>query len=301
MIRAYKIINNSKYNTILCSISGGSDSDIVLDICHKCDNDKKIIYIWYDTGLEYEATKEHLNYLEKNYSIKINCQKPSLPIPVSCKKYGVPFVSKMVSEFLYRLQKHQFQWEDGTLQELLEKYPKCKSALEWWCNDKGDESHFNIGRNKLLKEFILQNPPAFAISSKCCEYAKKKVAKQCIEQYQADLSIVGLRKFEGGIRSASYKNCFSEHLGGCDEYRPIWWYTNDDKKDYEEAFGIVHSRCYTEYGLKRTGCAGCPFGKNFEEELSVMEQFEPKLYKAAQNIFGESYEYMRRYREFKNK
>ena len=144
MIRAYKIINNSKYNTILCSISGGSDSDIVLDICHKCDNDKKIIYIWYDTGLEYEATKEHLNYLEKNYSIKINCQKPSLPIPVSCKKYGVPFVSKMVSEFLYRLQKHQFQWEDGTLQELLEKYPKCKSALEWWCNDKGDESHFNI-------------------------------------------------------------------------------------------------------------------------------------------------------------
>lgn len=37
VIRAWKIINDDKYENILCSISGGSDSDIMLDICWRCD------------------------------------------------------------------------------------------------------------------------------------------------------------------------------------------------------------------------------------------------------------------------
>ena len=50
--------------------------------------------------------------------------------------------------------------------------------------------------------------------------------------------------------------------------------------------------------MKRTGCAGCPFGRDFEYELEVIQKYEPRLYKAVNNIFGESYEYTRRYREF---
>ena len=52
------------------------------------------------------------------------------------------------------------------------------------------------------------------------------------------------------------------------------------------------------YGLKRTGCAGCPFGRDFEFELQVIEKYEPKLFKAVNNIFGQSYEYTRAYRSF---
>ena len=70
------------------------------------------------------------------------------------------------------------------------------------------------------------------------------------------------------------------------------------KQDYENIFNIIHSKCYTEYGLTRTGCAGCPFGNDFEQELDVLQKYEPKLYKACNNIFGESYEYTRKYREF---
>ena len=79
-------------------------------------------------------------------------------------------------------------------------------------------------------------------------------------EYDADLEIIGVRKAEGGIRSASYKTCFSESKSkGCNSYRPVFWYTDSDKKAYEEFYGIQHSRCYTEYGLKRTGCVGCPY------------------------------------------
>ena len=62
----------------------------------------------------------------------------------------------------------------------------------------------------------------------------------------------------------------------------------------------MHSSCYTIYGLPRTGCACCPFGSNFENELKAAEQYEPKLYEAACNVFVKSYDYTRKYRDFKN-
>ena len=166
LVRAWSKINNDKYKKIICSISGGSDSDIMLDICAKCDKDNKIEYVWFDTGLEYQATKDHLRYLEERYNIKIMSYKAIKSIPLTCKQYGQPFLSKQVSEFMMRLQKHNFKWEDKSFGELIQEYPKCKSALEWWCGTKGKSSHYNITQNKWLKEFILENPPDFKIANK---------------------------------------------------------------------------------------------------------------------------------------
>lgn len=50
--------------------------------------------------------------------------------------------------------------------------------------------------------------------------------------------------------------------------------------------------------MKRTGCCGCPYGRDFEKELEIIQKYEPKLYKACVNIFGQAYEYTRKYREF---
>lgn len=272
----------------------------MIDICTKCDKDSKIDYVWFDTGLEYNATKEHLKYLEQKYEITINKYKAIKPIPTTCKEYGQPFISKFVSECIQRLQNHGFKWEDESFDVLYEKYPKCKSALQWWCNDYGTGSRFNIERNKFLKEFMVQNPPTFKISNKCCKFAKKDVIHKCIKDNNYELNIYGVRKSEGGARSGAYKSCFSDMDAGCDEYRPLFWYKDEDKEEYEIAYNISHSRCYTEYGLKRTGCCGCPFGRNFEFELQIIKQFEPKLYVAVNNIFKESYEYTRKYKNFVN-
>lgn len=64
-IKAFWIINNNAYKKIICTVSGGSDSDVMMDICVRCDVDNKIDYVWFDTGLEYQATKDHLKYLEE--------------------------------------------------------------------------------------------------------------------------------------------------------------------------------------------------------------------------------------------
>lgn len=196
-----------------------------------------------------------------------------------------------------RLQKHNFQWEDEPYEILAKKYPKCTGALKWWCNEY-DGDRFNIKRNRFLKEFILANPPTFKISNKCCNFAKKDVIHNCIKEGQYDLNISGVRKSEGGIRSISYKNCYDQNNQGVDKLRPIFWIKNEDKINYENFYNIVHSKCYTDYGFTRTGCCCCPYGKDFEKELEVVEKYEPKLAKAVKNIFKDSYEYTRQYREF---
>lgn len=75
----------------LCSISGGKDSDIMLDIITKLDTDRKVKYVFFDTGIEYSATRKHLDYLEEKYGITIDREKAIKPIPITCKEYGQPF------------------------------------------------------------------------------------------------------------------------------------------------------------------------------------------------------------------
>lgn len=162
-IKAYSIINNRGYNNILVSVSGGSDSDIVLDIINRVDTEKKVKYVWFNTGLEYQATKDHLQYLERKYNVEIMRELAIKPIPLTCKEYGQPFLSKFVSEQIYRLQKNGFNWVDEPYEELVKKYPKCSSAIKWWCNQYTKDNNFekvsryDIGYNQYLKQFIISN------------------------------------------------------------------------------------------------------------------------------------------------
>lgn len=69
-VKADQILNQKGYENIVCSVSGGADSDILIDICEKI-RPHSIRYVWFDTGIEYQATKEHLSWLEDHYGITI--------------------------------------------------------------------------------------------------------------------------------------------------------------------------------------------------------------------------------------
>lgn len=292
------------HEKILCSISGGYDSDIMLDMTERFGGHGKTTYVFQNTGLEYQATKRHLKELEQRYGIKIQELPPKKPIPTSVKTYGVPFWSKYVSQMLQRLQKHGFQWEDEPFEVLYARYPRCKSALRFWCNDfhteNGRISKFNIEYVRGLKEFIIANPPDFQISPKCCDYAKKDPVHDFLAVGNFDLNCVGVRKAERGARSTAYTSCFDRCFGcGPDQFRPLFWMTDVQKEAYRLQFGLVRSDCYEVWGLERTGCACCPFGKEFETELALVQQYEPKMFVAATAIFKDSYDYTRRFLEFR--
>lgn len=291
------------HERIMAAVSGGSDSDDMMDMIIRRGGKDKTTFVFHNTGLEYEATKRQLQHLERKYGVKIQINAPIKPIPTCVREHGVPFWSKYVSEMIERLQRHGFQWEDESLEVLLEKYPRCKSALKWWCNEwkmeNGRPGRLNIAWYGGLKEFLMAYPPQFKISAKCCYYAKKKPAEKFASAGAFDMECYGVRKEEGGLRATAYSTCFSQALAGPDSYRPLFWFLGTDKAEYDTHYGIEHSDCYKVWGMKRTGCAGCPFGKDFEEELALAEKYEPKFHKAMLKVFGESYDYTRRFLEFR--
>ena len=289
----------SLHDNVACSISGGSDSDIMLDIVSKLDTDKKVRYVFFDTGIEMSATKKHLDYLENRYGIEIERVRNKDSIPQVVKEHGYPFLSKQIAIYIERLQRHNFDWVDEPFDVLYAKYPKCKIALSWWCNHFYEGSRYNIKNTPYLKEFMIENPPQFKISPKCCDYVKKKPAETFRKENGVDITMIGVRKYEGGARSVAYKSCLVDGAHGLQHF-PLFWFKEADKEAYEKACGLVHSDAYTVYGCKRTGCAGCPFGAGFEEELKMLETYEPNLYKAVCNIFGPAYEYTRAYRKFRD-
>lgn len=285
---------------IKVSISGGSDSDIMIDLFERIGYpDGLVVYVWFDTGLEYDATKRHIKDIEQKHGVSIIRKRPRLTVAQAVKKYGVPFLEKKASGYIERLQKHNFEFIDLSFDELYERHPNCKAALRFWCNTWGDRSSFNISKDVGLKEFMIKNKPP-QISDKCCTYAKKKVAEDTIKELGCTLDVVGVRRAEGGARATAYTSCFSEKTDKrIAQFRPLFYLTDKDKQEYKEFCGVTYSDCYEVWGFKRTGCACCPFGFGFEQELETAKKYEPKLYAAACKIFGPSYEYTRRYRKFK--
>lgn len=291
------------------SISGGSDSDVMLDMIQVLEPEKNytdanIHYVWFNTGLEYTLTKEHLRYLEEKYSITIERIRAKAPVPIGCRDYGQPFISKRISQYIGRLQSHGFNfklWGNESFDFLLRLYPNCKAALRWWCNEWGQDSQINIEKCRLLKEFMIENPPDFPISDGCCKGAKKDVAHDYLRKIGATINMVGIRKAEGGARSTVYNSCFTEpsRRGEAAQFRPIFYLTDQDKEIYCKMREVKHSDLYEKHGFKRTGCACCPFGSRFEQELETAERLDPGLAVAAKKIFASSYEYTRAYRAFK--
>lgn len=288
-----------QYDRPVCSISGGSDSDVMMDLVWRLDMEHKVRYAFFDTGIEMQATKDHISFLEKKYGVTIYRIKPKTPVGAAVRKYGYPFWTKQVSEYMKRLQQHGFKWEDEPFEILLQRYPNCKAALRWWCNEWGESSRLNISKSAGLKEYIIANPPKVLFSPVCCDKSKKEPAAQVVRLFNADITLIGVRKFEGGVRSTAYSSCFIDNKHKGAQHFPLFWLTDEDKRTYEQLFGVTHSDAYTKYGCSRTGCAGCPFGSRFQSEIDMLRQHEPKLAKAVETIFAPAYEYTLGYREFR--
>ena len=213
------------YKNIVVSVSGGADSDRMIDFIEKIGYPVGTVrYVFFNTGVEYQATKDHLSELEDKYGITIERVPAKMPVILACREYGQPFLSKQISNYIHRLQRHGFKWEDRPFDELYAEYPRCKAALRWWCNDWGEGKKTNINRRKYLKEFLIANPPDFLISDMCCQKAKKDTAHLFQQTVNADLSVQGVRKSEGGARSTGIESCFTQVDFGCSTLRPLFWY-----------------------------------------------------------------------------
>jgi 3'-phosphoadenosine 5'-phosphosulfate sulfotransferase (PAPS reductase)/FAD synthetase len=306
----YLMVTRNKlreHKRIAIYYSGGSDSNCIVDLIELVKPDDgcgEIRYCFFDTSLEYDATLRHITETEQKYGITVERIKAKKSIPAACREHGIPFISKDVSKMLNLLQKYGFDWHDTAENATTDKYGRCKSALDWYFNHRtpgvNGKSRYNINHFKLLREYLMTNPPTFAISEKCCNYAKVNVSKVFDKQFNPDLKIIGMRQAEGGRRVGSVKNCFTPAKdSNVANYRPLWYWNDEDKRIYKEWRGITYSDCYERWGFQRTGCAGCPCSSKVLEELAIAERYEPNKVKAAYAVFGKSYEYREAYNQFK--
>lgn len=286
-----------RYSRPMVAVSGGSDSDIVVDMISRLDDTRKVRYGWHNTGLELEASKRHLRYLEGKYSITIENLPIVYPISYTVRHYGQPFLSKYVSYCIGSLQKHGYDFRpDSTHEQDLHDFHGCKDGLDWWHN-KHHREWWNVRNHHYLRDFLSTYPPRFTISDKCCHYSKKLPSDRLQRSGDYDLVILGVRRAEGGERK-SIKNClmYSERRGT--RFLPILHFSHKDKQIYNQLYGVTNSEVYTVYGLHRTGCAGCPYNPNLFVENETLKKYEQGLVKAAENIFAPAYEYTRLYMRY---
>lgn len=307
----------------ICSYSGGADSDILIDLIEEArkiaPSLPKVKYVFFNTGLEMKATKDHVKAQAEKYGVEIEEVRPEINIVNATRKCGVPFVSKIMSGGLEEWQKkgvplsiadeyEQAEDKHAKRQELRERYPKCESLINFLCccNAAGDPRpniQLVINSSKYMRDFIAECPPDFKISAKCCDYCKKHVAHKVQKNYE--MIITGERRDEGGMRSVprsgdlNSQMCFTETASGQYRLRPLYYVSDKDKAWYKERFGIRYSDAYEVYGLTRTGCCGCPISYKAVEDLEKIGKYEPMITKAAWNIFGDSYRYRQKYNEYK--
>lgn len=330
-IQGIIITHLTRHPNAICSYSGGSDSDILIDLIErtrKMFNNavghealKPVKYVFFNTGLEMKATKDHVKVTAEKYDVEIEECRPKINIVKSTREHGIPFISKIMSSGLENWQKKgislsiadEYANADDKIakrQELKERYPKCQQVINFLCccNSAGEPRpniQLVINSSKYMLDFIRKFPPNFQISAKCCDYCKKQVAHNVQKNYE--MIITGERRDEGGMRSVPRSEqwnetntmCFSETADGKYRFKPLYYVSDKDKEWYKEHYSIRYSDAYEVYGLTRTGCCGCPISYKAVDDLEKIKPYEPNVVKAAWNLFGKSYEYRQKYNEYK--
>ena len=282
------------------SFSGGKDSTVVAEL-YLMAKEKGIVenmdLVFADTKVEYDAIYEFVEWFSKNKQ-EVVYLKPTMPFGAILKKYGKPAMSKVKSEYLNTYQNTLKKGKNPL------KVKRTSEMLTGFRTDKQCNISYDINgkpettRQKLAnKHMHLVHPDnEIKIASKCCDFLKKKPFEDYYKKNNIKGYATGMRIDEGGIRAEMYKSCTAHKTIGSGKNKvklvhkmPLFDWTDKDVDDFIEKYNVKISKAYTEYGLDRTGCIGCPFAKDIYKKLKVLYDHEPNKYKAVQHWLGDMY------------
>lgn len=232
--------------------SGGRDSHFLYWFIKEYLHDDKIVIVGVNTGFEIPEIR---NRIVKNSDIVLHPLKNRWQIK---EEYGIPCYSKQQDEYIYRYQ-------NGSRSENTMKAVLGKNTL------------FNLNAN--ARDNLLSGN-LHKVSNKCCLYNKEMPMKQYGKRTGKN-AIIGVRQSESKTRKAKYETCLQKN----GNFAPIYDFTDSLMDSIYEAYDIEVPKCYNY--VMRTGCAGCPYGRNCENELALLP--EPQR-KAIIKYFKESYD-----------
>lgn len=254
------------------SFSGGKDSTVVGELIKLAQAQYKlppIKFVFSDTRIEYKAITDFIK--EYDYGVnELEIIYPEKPFTQILRDYGKPAMSKLKSEHLSTYQRQVKKGNDplstARAQNLILGINKNNGQLS---HHKLANAHFNF----------LHEDQEYKVANKCCYYLKKKPFEVLYNDNNIKGYFTGIRVAEGGVRSMKYNSC-TETRNNKIHKMPIFDWTDEDVEEFIKQYEVPLSRAYTEYGLNRTGCAGCPFANDIQNNLKILYEHEPNKYKA---------------------
>lgn len=251
------------------SFSGGKDSMSVSKLLDLALPGNRIPRVYCDTGIEYNDMREFVLEMSKEDD-RIVIIKPQKPIKKTLEEVGYPFKSKEHS-----LRVDQFN-KGSNANFLMKKY--LVQSGKFSC--------------PLILRYQFETRGKYHYSNLCCRELKKKPFKQFEKDSNRFVRIDGMMNGEGGNRARL--GCFSRS-GRSVAFHPIIHMTEEWCDEFRSRNDVKLCRLYyPPFNFKRTGCKGCPYSLDLQEQLTLMDLYLPAERRQCEAIWKPVYDEYRR-------
>lgn len=269
----YDLENNS-----YIAFSGGKDSLVLSHLIDLALPNNTIPRVNVDTGIEYKYMRSFVRALsEKDRRIIII--KPAVNIKKMLEENGYPFKSKEHSKKVY-------QYQQGYNSQTIKQYITGVREVD----GKKIVSRFkcpNILKYQFTPSCTLK------ISHKCCLIMKERPMTRWGTENNRRIYLTGMRIEEGGQRKLG--NCLNIKNNKLVSFNPLMPINNDFIEEFINKYNIELCKLYyPPFNFKRTGCKGCPFALELQEQLDLMSQLLPNEKKQCEYVWEPVYEEYRK-------
>ncbi len=135
----------------------------------------------------------------------------------------------------------------------------------------------------------------------CCYKLKKDPAHKWEKQNNKSIVMTGMRAEEGGMRNQNGCTIFEENK--LKKFHPLKVVSEEWEEEFIKRYNIKLCKLYyPPFNFKRSGCKGCGFALDLQNQLEVMKKLLPNEYKQCEILWRPLYTEYRRigYRLKKN-
>lgn len=279
-------INKYGEENFYVSFSGGKDSVVLHNLIDLALPNNKIPRVFFNTGIEYNKIVSFVRSLAEKDSriIIVNC---GINIKKMLEKKGYPFKSK---EHSHKLSVYQNNKDlCNKIIDEVNKNPEKLNDINYLNSmPKGAKTlilyrfgiRFNGGiRSSMMTipkclHYQMTNDFQLKISDQCCYELKKKSAKKWEKENNKSIVITGMKREEGGTRKAIKGCVLTDKNGNIIKFHPLIVVSNEFENWIIAKYKIrLCELYYPPYNFKRTGCKGCPYSLDLQEQLEIMETY----------------------------
>lgn len=144
-------------------------------------------------------------------------------------------------------------------------------------------------------KYQLESGCNIKISNKCCLKLKKEPIHKWERENNRRVAITGMRKEEGGTRQLINGCVLTDKNGNITKFHPLLVVDDEWENEFVKNNDIRLCKLYEPpFNFKRTGCKGCPYALDLQEQLEIMERYLPNERKQCEFIWKPIYEEYRR-------